>query len=1029
MYLLMLWCIAESAKGQTGKITGRVTDLSGKPLDGVTVSVSGTDIRLVTNTDGTYAIEAKLGQSLTFSMVGAVTETRQIENTDPLNIQMDLNYNLEEVVVTGYQAERKKDLTGAVAVVDVEDMNKQVVANPIKGLQGKVAGVFITGNGSPKAEATVRIRGVGTLNNNDPLYIVDGVPTKSGMHELNPEDIESMQILKDASSASIYGSRAANGVIVITTKKGKLGVNRFTVNAYSAISSYNTRTEMLDAEGYGRTLWQAHINNGSDPNSNNVQYRFDWNVNPETNQPQLNSVLLPEFLDANRTLKTSNTDWFNEISRLGVVQNYDFSVSNGTDKGSYLFSMGYFDNQGVINTTGFNRLTARVNSDFKLLDGRITIGENLSLNKTREVEMDGGVLNLALQALPTIPVRTVDGTGWGGPIGGMNDRQNPLRILEDNKQNNYHFLRLFGNVFADVKILDGLSFRTNVGIDYGNFYRRGWRKRYESGYLRNDINRLQMDQTHNVRQTWTNTLNYNMVTGNHRLDVVAGTEYFHEYETSFWTSRERFNLETDDAMYLGAGVGIKDNDGFGNEYALMSYFAKANYSLQDRYLASVTIRYDGSSRFGENNRFGTFPAFSLGWRLSEETFIKENTSFFDDLKLRFGWGLTGNQEIADNAIYNIYIPDYSGGDPTWEIARGTAYDIAGYGSGNLASGYKLIQNANPNLRWEASEMTNIGLDFSILNQRLSGNFEYWVKNTSDILVLPPFIAVLGEGGNRWVNGANMQNKGFDISLAHRSELNSNTTLEINGNISTYRNKITNLPEDVVNNYGGDGMGDNILGRPINSFYGFVADGLFRSQDEVDAHATQQGKGVGRIRYQDLDGNGVIDNFDRTWIGNPHPDFTYGLNVALRYKNFDFSAFLQGLSGVDVINDFKYNTDFWSVAETGSNKGARLLDAWSPTNPNSDIPMISLVDNNWEGRFSTYFIERGSYLKLRNAQMGYTFSKEQLNRIRMQSLRIYVGGDNLGILLRSKSFTGIDPENPGYGYPNPFVITAGVNISL
>jgi TonB-linked SusC/RagA family outer membrane protein len=1029
IYLILLLCGYQAVLGQNTKIYGKVTDLAGKPLDGVTVSLDDTNTRLMTNPDGTYAVDAKVGQKIIFSMIGALSETRTILGTGPLNVQLDLNFNLEEVVVTGYQAERKKDLTGAVAVVDVEDMNKQVVANPVKGLQGKVAGVFITGDGSPKAGATVRIRGVGTLNNNDPLYIVDGIPTKSGMHELNPEDIESMQVLKDASSASIYGSRAANGVIVITTKKGKLGATRFNINAYSAISSYNNRVDMLDAQGYGKALWQAYVNNGSDPNNNNVQYKFDWNANSANGTPQLNGIMLPEYLDENKTLKTANTDWFDEISRIGIVQNYDFSVSNGTEKGSYLFSMGYFDNKGVVRTTGFNRLTARINSDFKLLDGRITIGENFSVNKTKEIALDGGVLNLALQSLPVIPVHTMDGLGWGGPIGGMNDRQNPVRILEDNKQNSNHFLRLFGNAFADVKIMEGLSFRTNVGIDYGNYYKRGWRKVYQSGYLQNDVNRLQMDQTHNVRQTWTNTLNYNYASERHRLDVVVGTEYFHEYETTFWASRERFNLEDEDSMYLGAGVGIKDNDGSGNEYALMSYFGKANYAFKDRYLASVTLRYDGSSRFGENNRFGTFPAFSLGWRLSEEAFFKNNTNVFDDLKIRFGWGKTGNQEIANNAIYNIYVTDYSGGDPTWTIPRGTAYDIAGIGSGNLAAGYKLTQNANPDLRWEASTMANIGLDFSLFNQKISGSAEYFVKNTSDILVLPPFIGVLGEGGNKWVNGASMENKGVELSLNHQSEINEHTVLALSANIASYRNKITKLPVDVVNNYGGNGMGDNILGRPINSFYGYVADGLFKTQEEVDAHIEQQGKGLGRIRYRDLDQNGVINNMDRTWIGIPHPDFTYGFNISLKHKGFDFSAFLQGVSGVDVINDFKYNTDFWSVAETGSNKGARLLDAWSPTNPHSDIPMITLVDNNWEGRFSTYFVESGSYLKLRNVQIGYTLAKELLTKLKMQSLRFYVGGDNLGVLLKSKSFTGMDPENPGYAYPNPFVITAGVNISL
>ena len=451
----------------------------------------------------------------------------------------------------------------------------------------------------------------------------------------------------------------------------------------------------------------------------------------------------------------------------------------------------------------------------------------------------------------------------------------------------------------------------------------------------------------------------------------------------------------------------------------MSYFSRLNYSYKDRYLASGTLRYDGSSRFGQNNRYGLFPAFSLGWRLSEEKFLKDNLSFVDDLKFRFGWGVTGNQEIDNNAIYNIYLTDYAN----------TAYDINGVGSGVLPSGYKLVQNSNPNLRWEESTMTNFGLDFELFDQTLYGSAEYYIRETEDILLLPPYIGVLGEGGNQWVNGASMENKGFEISLGTRLNVTDELYINLDGNISQYRNKITKLPSEVINAYGGDGRGQNILGRPINSFFGYVADGLFRSEDEVNNHADQPGKGLGRIRYEDLNNDGVINDFDRTWIGVPHPDLSYGLNANISFRQFDLSFLLQGLIGVDVINDFKYATDFWSVSETGSNKGTRLLNAWSPENPNSDIPAVSLTDSNFESRFSTYFIENGSYLKLRNAQIGYTFENSIIDDLNIESLRIYGGGDNLALLAKSDSFTGIDPENPGFGYPNPLIITVGLNLKF
>lgn len=1020
---------------QQPKLTGRVINKNTRePLEGVTVKSKNTSVQ--TGADGSFSIAAAPGELLTFSYVGFVNQNIRVTDASAsVDVELEVSLkSLEAVVVTGYTRERKKDLTGAVSVVDIDDMRKQATANPIKALQGQVAGMNITSNGSPSAPATIRIRGIGTLNNNDPLFVIDGVPTKGGMHELNPADIESMQVLKDASSASIYGSRAANGVIIITTKKGRAGRLSLRADAYTSISDYATKMEVLNASGYGQAMWQAAVNSGRDPNSNNVSYRFDWGLDAN-GQPVLNKIILPEYLDPAKTLKTSNTDWFDEVARKGVIQNYDVSVSNGNDKGSYLLSLGYFNNKGIVKTTDFRRYSLRLNSDYKLLNGRLTVGENFTFNRTREVIMaDGGTLNLALQVLPIIPVRTADGKGWGGPWGGMNDRQNPVRLLEDNKQNHYNYLRGFGNLYADLQLLNGLHLRTNYGLDFGDYYKRNLRKKYQSGYLKNDVNRLDIGESRAVKQNWSNTLNYIYTGGKHRADVLVGTEFFRHNETNFWASREGFDIEDPDYAYMDAGTSKKDNGGGANEYALFSYFGKANYSFDNRYLASFTLRRDGSSRFGRNNRYGTFPAFSLGWRLSEEAIFQNNSigEVLSDLKLRYGWGKTGNQEIDNNAIYSIYLTDYAGGDPTWNISRGTAYDIMGAGTGSLPSGYRKIQNGNDNLRWEASAMHNFGLDFGFLNNALTGSAEYFIKTTDDILISPPYLAVLGEGGAQFVNGASMENRGFELTATYNGKAGSDLKYFVTGNFSTYRNKITKLPDAVVNSYGGNGLEDNILGHPLGSFYGYVADGLFRSQREVDEHATQPGKGIGRIRYKDLDNNGIIDNGeqDRTWIGSPHPDFSYGLNVGVEFKNFDLSLFVQGIQGVDVVNDQKFATDFWSIQETGSNKGVRLLNAYHPVNnPSSDIPMLAYSDDNRESRFSTYFIEDGSYMKLRNLQLGYTLPKALLQRIRMQNLRAYIGGDNLLLLHKSKSFTGADPESAGYGYPNPRVFTAGINLSL
>ncbi|WP_205780559.1 SusC/RagA family TonB-linked outer membrane protein [Mucilaginibacter limnophilus] len=1005
-----------SAQNKT-TVSGKVTDAKGESLVGISVLLKGTATASATDVNGQYSLPVQGDNAvLVFSYLGFTTQEIAVNGRTKIDITLtDDVKTLEQVVVTGYQSQRKKDLTGAVTVVDVDEARKQAVANPIKALQGQVPGMYITSSGSPSAPVTVRIRGIGTLNDNDPLYIIDGVPTKAGMHELNPADIESMQVLKDASAASSYGARAANGVIVITTKHAKGNGTAVNVNAYTALSSYLNKIEMLDAEQYGKVLWQASVNSGFDPNTNSIQYRYDWNVDPVTNQPVLSKVYVPEYLDAAHTIKSANTNWFDEISRLGVVQNYDAQVSNATPNGNYLFSLGYFDNKGIIKTTGFNRLSVRMNSDYKLFDGKFTIGENLSLTKTKEVQAD--IINAALQAVPLIPVHTADGIGWGGPVAGMNDRQNPVRVLEDNKQNGYNYMRLFGNFFAELKIINGLTFRSNFGIDYGNYNARNWQKKYVSGYLVNDVNKVINSQNHVVNTTWTNTLDYQLVKNNHRLNVTAGTEYVTSNTNFFNASREDYVLEDPDYMYLDAGTGIKDNSGYGAKNVLFSYLAKANYSYLDRYLISGTLRYDGSSRFGQNNKFGLFPAFSLGWRVSEEPFFKKITSVFDDLKLRYGFGITGNEQIANNAIYNIYLSNYNI----------TSYDINGNKSGVLPSGFYLTQNANPDLKWESTKMSNIGLDYSLFNQKIYGSIDYYIKETSDILILPPYIGVLGEGGNRWVNGASMQNKGFEFMAGYRTSINNDWRLELVGNIATVKNKVTKLPNEVINAYGGDGRGQNILGRPFGSYFGYVADGLFRTQAEVDAHADQPGKGLGRIRYRDLDNNGVINDYDRTWIGVPIPNFTYGFNANITYKNFDLSFLLQGVGSVEVDNQAKRFTDFWSAVESSSNKGTRLLDAWSPSNPNSNIPAPALTDANFEARFSTYFIENGMYLKLRNAQLGYTFGQNALRKVRLKSVRVYVGGDNLAILLKSKSFTGLDPESAAFGYPNPTVFTGGVNV--
>jgi TonB-linked SusC/RagA family outer membrane protein len=1030
-YLLLLAFFGLMASGVYAQrpVTGTVRDAADdSTLPGVTILIKGTTTGTISDFNGNFTINVTDEESiLVFSFVGYRQVETPVQGKQELTISlMPLISQLEEFVVVGYSSQKKKDLTGAVSVVQTETFDRNISANAMQSIRGQVPGMLITSDGSPDGSVDIKIRGINSINSNTaPLFIVDGVPTTNNLNELNAMDIESMQVLKDASAASIYGSRASNGVIIITTKKGEKGKTKVNLKANSGLSFYANRPEVLDSYQYGQAYWQAAVNDGTDPNRHYL-YKYNWHLD-ENGKAVLDDILLPRYLDAEKTMLTANTDWYNEISRVGLQQSVDLSLSQGTDKSSSMFSIGLFDNQGIINTSRFSRLNARLNSDYKMLNNRLTVGENLSFSYLRETTTD--VLNLTLQTLPVIPVRTIDGIGWGGPVAGMNDRQNPARILEDNKQNNSNFLRIFGNVFLDFEIAENVKFRSSMGIDYGNYYRKDMALSYQSGYLNNQTNKVSNFQSHTFKYIWSNTLNYDLNLGKNDFSFLLGSEMFSDSYQDFGASVENFELEDPDYMYLNAGTGTKAVSGSGTGYRLLSYFGKANYTYNNKYLASFTMRYDGSSRFGSNNQFGAFPAASLGWRLSEEDFIKENFDYVSDLKLRVGWGKTGNQAIDNLARYSIYIADYNGGNPTWASPWGTAYDIGGTGGSGLPSGYRRIRLGNDDLRWETTTQTNIGLDFGILNHKIYGSLDYFTKKTKDMLFEPGYIGVIGEGGNQFVNGATMTNKGLELLLTYNGRINNDWNYTLTGNTATYLNKIVDLPEAVENSYGGDGKGDNILGRPIGSFYGYVADGIYRTEDEVANSAESVGKGLGRIRYKDLNGDGVVNDKDRTWIGIPHPDFTYGLNMTLKYKDFDMNMFWEGVVGLDVINDAKYHTDFWSVKESGSNKGVRLLDGWSPLNPDSDIPALTLIDANNENRFSTYVVESGSYLKLRYFQLGYSFN---IKTISSEKVRVYIGGQNLLTIKKSSGdnkFTGLDPENPGWGYPIPVTLTAGLNISL
>ena len=1029
IFLTILLAVLSSALlSAQDTVTGTVVSGSdGMPVIGAAVmEVGNTTNGTVTDIDGKFSISVPEGAELIFVSIGFKDLTAKASPVMNITLEED-SQMLEETVVTGYTVQRKADLTGSISVVNVDDIAKQNENNPIKAMQGRVPGMNITADGSPSGSSTVRIRGTGTLNNNDPLYIIDGVPTKAGMHELNGNDIESIQVLKDAASASIYGSRAANGVIIITTKKGKNGRMNVDFDASVSASMYTNKMKVLNAEQFGQAMWQAYINDGQDPNSNGLGYRYDWGYDAN-GYPVLNSVSMSKYLDAANTVPASDTDWFDETTRTGIIQNYNLSASHGTDKGSSFFSIGYYKNIGIIKSSDFDRFSARMNTEYKIIGDILTLGEHFTVNRTSEVQAPGGFLQNVLQFNPSLPVYTTDNE-FAGPVGGYPDRENPVARLERNSDNRYKYWRMFGDAYLNLNPFKGFNIRTTFGIDYAQKEQRIFTYPITEGNMANDNNAVEAKQEHWMKWMWNAVATYNFEKGKHRGDAMIGMELNREDDTHFSGYKEDFTILTPDFMWPDAGVGDAQAYGSGEGYSLVSFFAKVNYSYADKYLFSATVRRDGSSRFGLENRYATFPSFSAGWRISKEGFMK-NATWIDDLKIRASWGQTGNQEISNIARYTIYAPNYgvteSGGQ-----SYGTSYDITGSNGGSiLPSGFKRNQIGNNEIKWETTTQTNAGFDFSLFKQSLYGSFDYYFKETKDILVEMDGIGVMGEGSSQWVNAGAMENEGIEFSIGYRNSTESGFVYDINANISTYRNEITELPATVAANgtFGGNGV-ESVIGHPYGAQVGYIADGIFKSQEEVDNHATQEGAAPGRIRWRDIVPDGVINEKDQTWIYSPVPDFSYGINFYFEYKNFDLSMFWQGVQGVDVISDLKKETDLWSGLNIGFlNKGTRLLDAWTPANPDSDIPALSRSDVNNEKRVSTYFVENGSFLKLRNIQLGYNLPEKAVKKMKMQRFRLYLSASNV-LTIKSRDFTGVDPENPNYGYPIPMNLTFGINIGF
>jgi len=947
------------------EITGTVIDATGEAVIGATVTEKGTSNGTITDFDGNFKIKVNEGATLVFTFIGYQTQELPAKNGMQVTMTDDAQ-TLSEVVVTGYQVQRKADLTGSVGVVETKDF-KTSNTDPMASLQGKVPGMTITSSGSPSGEANVQIRGIGSMGGSStaPLYIVDGMPYSGSLNSLNSSDIESMQVLKDAASASIYGSRAANGVIVITTKKGKKGdkVN-IDFNASVSVSWMTNKMKLLNSQQYATALVQAALNDGKNP----VDYAHNYglaldaaNGTPITVYDPITGDMVnysvggyyDGFMNAKQTMRYSDTDWVDEIGRTGITQNYDLSFSKATDKGSSLFSFNYKKALGVLKHTDFENFAARFNSSYKI-NSIVTVGENATFSYSNNVNSEP--LENALKMASTLPVYEEDGVTFSGPVGGMSDRQNPLRELYHNKDNRLKKWRIFANAYVDVTPIKGMLFRSNFGIDYTNGYIRSLQHTFDSDVVKNSTSASTMSQNHSTKWTWSNTLQYNFdVAEGHNLNVLLGLE-----------------THQDNGLDFSA------------------------------------------------HQYGTFPSVSVGYRLSKHI----NADWLRDLKIRASYGVTGNQGMNSNtAHYGLYVANYGS-----DRENSTAYDLNLQGSGTFPSGYFKLQSANEDLKWESSSQWNFGADFSLFGGDLYGSYDVFFKETKDMLVQPAFLGAIGYGGQTWINGPTLKNWGMEFNLGYRHTTEYGLSYDVSGNLDFFRSKVTYLPEKSKNSYEHNDYHNLAQDeKAYGSRIGYVVEGLYQSREDVLAHG-QAGARVGGLKYADLNGDGRIDEADRTWVFNPVPNFSWGLNINLGYKDFDFTMFWQGVSGVDVINNQKYQTDFWSITDAGSNKGVRVLDAWTPANPGSDIPALTTSNGADEGRMSSYFVENGSYAKLRTLQLGYKLPTALVKKILLSSARVYLSGDNLWTI-KSSSLTCSDPESTSWSYPHTASFTFGVQVGF
>ncbi len=974
-------------------VTGTVVDVNGEPIPGASIVVKGTTTGTISDMDGKFTLAGVPQDAvLQFSFVGMRAQEVVVGSRGTIDIRMEEEtIGLEEVVAVGYGTLQKRDLTGSVSSVSSDEIASLAVPSVSDALQGKAAGVQVISTGTPGSDATIRIRGIGTINNNDPLLVIDGIPTLSGLNLLNKDDIQSIQILKDASATAIYGSRGANGVVIITTKRGKSNQSNINVKYTYSSQEATDMLDMLNASEFAALHNDMMTNAGREKN--------------------------PDFSDPASLGK--GTDWQDELFEVTPMHNVSVSYSGGNEKTSSYVSGNFLDQKGIVMNTGYKRYNLQFNSDAQVFDN-VKFGNSLTLTYDYKYRGDYNI-GSTLRALPTQPVYNEDGT-YAGPVGRpewVGDIRNPIGSASviDNSTKGYNVI---GSIFTEINVFEGLKFKSTAGLEAKFWYNRTWSPAYDWQPTPQEDSELYQSSNRSITWLWDNILTYKRTFSDvHELTVMAGTSA-QENRFDFMDGSIK-EFASDKTQQFNSGNDVQRLGGNASEWSLMSYMGRVNYGFSDKYLVTATVRRDGSSRFGSGNKWGIFPSGSVAWRISEENFFK-SIDFVDDLKLRAGIGYTGNQEIGNYTFAsNLNVIKYNFNN-------------------SVTPAVMSVVMPNPDVQWESQLQFNIGFDATILKQRLNITVDAYQKNTSDMLV--PMSVPISTGYSDVivpsVNAGEMENKGLELTVSSRN-IKGHFTWDTDFNISYNENKVTTLNDSVpiaTGYLGFDFQPSRIAeGHAVNEFYGYVTDGIFQNQQEVDNHAVQMPgndpynrTSAGDIRFKDLNSDGVINDADRTYLGNPSPDFIFSMNNKFTWRGFDLSIFLQGVLGNEILNANRIWSEGMAVAV---NQSASTQDRWQQEGDVTDMPRAVFNDPNKNTRASDRWIEDGSYLRIKNILFGYNLPKQWIERFGMNGARLYFSGSNIYTFTNYK---GVDPEVGVDGidnglYPVTRTLSFGVNITF